>query len=205
MLDTVVAVPLEQHPGTVVSSGAADATAMGSEEQADKDVAAAREARCIHAFEPQVEDVNPDTSGVAEIATLMQQLQDISDAAERSVATEVEAALEGGACLLDDAGRQRLVDMCKDVRKRCEKLSRPERQQKLQAHLADVAARAGQTSSSDDTSAVSDSVPLLEVPRGDKPLSLSDWQIWSMAMPTLFTFGDAANLYPERERERLRC
>ena len=196
----MVAVPLQEHPGTVVSSGAADATVCGSEEQADADVAAAKEARCIHAFEPQVEDVNPDTSGAAEITSLMQQLEDISYAAERSVATEVEAALEGGACLVDDAGRERILDMCKDIRKRCEKLSKPERQQKLQAQLAEIASRSGQTSSSDDNRAASgDAVPLLEVPRGDKPLSLWDWQIWSMAMPSLFTFGDAANLYPHRE------
>ena len=49
----------------MVSSAAGEATALGSEEQNDADVAAAREARCIHAFEPQVEDANPDTSGSA--------------------------------------------------------------------------------------------------------------------------------------------
>ena len=134
------------------------------------------------------------------IVSLMQQLQGISHAAERSVATEVEAALEGGACLVDDAGRERILDMCKDIRQRCEKLSKPERQQKLQTQLAEIASRSGQTSRSDDNSSASGSaIPLLQVPRGDKPLSLWDWQIWSMAMPCLFTYGDAANLYPDRE------
>ena len=51
VLDAVVAVPLEEgHAGTVVGSGAAEATVMGSDEQADADVEAARQARCVYAF-----------------------------------------------------------------------------------------------------------------------------------------------------------
>ena len=34
----------------------------------------------------------------------MQQLEDLDHAAQRSVAAEVESAVEGGACLIDDAG-----------------------------------------------------------------------------------------------------
>ena len=102
VLDVVVAVPLDEHPGTVASSGAGGTTALGSGEQNDADVAAAREARCIHAFEPQVEDANPDTSGSAEVASLLQQLEDISHAAGRSVAMEIEATplwlmIQGGS------------------------------------------------------------------------------------------------------------
>lgn len=206
VLDVVVALPMDEAPGRVANSGAGDATIQGSEEQNDAEVAAAKEARCIHAFEPQVEDVNPDTSGVAEVASLMQQLEDLSNAAERSVAVEIEGSLDGGAGLVDDAGRERILDICKDVRKKCEKLGRAEKQQRLQSHLAEVASRCGLTGSPDDLAAPSSGgMPLLEVPRGDKPLSLWDWQIWSMAMPALFPYGDAANLYPHRQTPLLTC
>ena len=30
-------------------------------------------------------------------------------------------------------------------------------------------------------------------------MSYWDWRIWTMARPTLWCFGDAANLYPDRE------
>ena len=39
----------------------------------------------------------------------------------------------------------------------------------------------------------------LQQPRGRVPLSLWDWRIWTMARPTLWRFGDAGNLYPDRE------
>ena len=39
----------------------------------------------------------------------------------------------------------------------------------------------------------------LVVARGKKPLSLLDWKIWTMARPRLWRYGDAANLYPDRE------
>ena len=39
----------------------------------------------------------------------------------------------------------------------------------------------------------------LRQPRGSVPLSYWDWRIWTMARPTLWRFGDAANLFPDRE------
>ena len=49
---------------------------------------------------------------------------------------EVDSILEGGACLLDEAGRERVQEACRMVIKSAEKLTMPQRQQKLQAELA---------------------------------------------------------------------
>ena len=58
ILDAVVGVPLEESPGQVVAEGPADATAAGEDDRMDADIAAAREARYIAAFEPQTTDFN---------------------------------------------------------------------------------------------------------------------------------------------------
>ena len=42
-------------------------------------------------------------------------------------------------------------------------------------------------------------LPHLYVARGKKLLSLWDWKIWTMFKPKLWRYGDACNLYPERE------
>ena len=41
-------------------------------------------------------------------------------------------------------------------------------------------------------------MPNLRVPRGATPFSLWDWRAWSQARPTLWQYGDAANLAPAR-------
>ena len=87
-------VPLEESPGQVVSEGPGDATAAGEEDRMDADIAAAREARYIAAFEPETRDLNDERSGAMEVTALMQQLEELDQAAQRSVAAEVEPALE---------------------------------------------------------------------------------------------------------------
>ena len=42
-------------------------------------------------------------------------------------------------------------------------------------------------------------IPLLEVPRGRRPLSLWDWKVWPQAKPHLWRYGDASNLYVDEE------
>ena len=62
----------------------------------------------------------------------MRQLEELDQAAQRSVAAEVESAIEGGACLLDEAGRERVLALCKQVRNAARRLTRDEHLQKLQ-------------------------------------------------------------------------
>ena len=57
-MDAVVGAPLEESPWLVAAEGPADATAAGQEERMDADVAAARDARYIAAFEPKTKDFN---------------------------------------------------------------------------------------------------------------------------------------------------
>lgn len=129
--DAVVAVPLEESPGQVVAEGPGDATASGEADRMDADVAAAREARYIAAFEPEVQDLNGGNRGAMEVAALMHQLEELDQAAQRSVAAEVESALESrlgdAACLVDEAGRTRILEICEKVRKSCARLNDAEK------------------------------------------------------------------------------
>ena len=101
----------------------------------------------------------------------MQQLEELDHAEQRSVAAEAESAVESGACLIDDAGRERILDICKQIRDGAANMSRPERLHKLQAELQSAAwgKHACQTSAASD-----DTMPQMQVPRGSTPLSLLD-------------------------------
>ena len=115
ILDKVVAVPIEGDAGTVISSGPADATAAGDAERLDADVEASRQARYISAFETHVGDLNEaKTSGTLEVVALINQLEQLEQTAQRSVAAEAETALESGATLPDEAGRERILALCQD-------------------------------------------------------------------------------------------
>ena len=186
------------------SIGPADATAMGEAERMDVDMAAARDARYVAAFEPEVHDLNGEGRGSMEVSSLMQQLEELDRAAQRSVAAEVESALESRlgdtACLIDEAGRARILDICDKVRTSCERISLAEKKFKLQMELQKTAT--GQQiwqQPIDAPSRSSGELAHLVQPRGKLPLSYWDWRIWTMARPTLWRFGDGANLYPDRE------
>ena len=99
ILDAVVAVAMDS-PGKIVADGPGDATASGEQDCLDADVEAAKQARYISAFEPQVADLNEKSSATAEVVALIQQLENLDRTAQRSVAAEVESAIEGGACLI---------------------------------------------------------------------------------------------------------
>ena len=138
ILDNVIAVPLcdgEGGPGRVVADGPGDATAAGEAERMDADVEAAKQARYISAFSPDDIPGASESSASLEVASLKHQLEELDSASARSVAAEVESAIEGGACLPDDAGRERILELCSKVRASVKKLSQPDRLRKLQAEL----------------------------------------------------------------------
>jgi len=58
-----------------------------------------------------------------EVTALLQQLEELETSAARSLAAEVESAVEGGACLVDDVGRARILAICEQVRSSCQRLS----------------------------------------------------------------------------------
>ena len=115
----MVAVPCGEDPGRVVASGPADATASGEAERQDAEVEAARQARYITAFEEQVRDLNgQEDDGTLEVVALIKQLEALELAAERSVAAEIETLIEGGDCpLRDSVGRERILEMCREIRR----------------------------------------------------------------------------------------
>ena len=214
VLDTVVAVVTDEDSGAPRAAGPGDATAAGSEEADDVEFEAARQQRYISAFCPEDIPVDAEASTVMEVSALQRQLEELDQAAQRSVAAEVESAIEGGACLVDEAGRQRVLELCQELRQRAQKLSRPEHLQRLQSSFATAVHGSCPTGVSDPTACPEGAnkefskegapidtsrIPKLQVPRSSKPLSLFDWRIWTQARPTLWCFGDAANLYPDRQ------
>ena len=199
ILDNVVAIPpdgdVDMHDDCVVASGPGDATAAGQAEAADAEIEAARQSRYISAFSPDDIPGAQESSATLEVAALQQQLEDIQSATKRSIAAEVESAIEGGACLQDDAGRERVLELCRDVRNTAKKLSQPERAQKIQRELHKAAL--GQQSWQQPATEPS-TLAELACPRGSAPLSLLDWKVWAQARPTLWCYGDAGNLDPKR-------
>jgi hypothetical protein len=144
----------------------------------------------------------------------VQQIEELQKATQRSIAAEMESLAEGqgaSALLQDEAGRTRITDLCEQIRKRCARLSSSEMRQDLERLLQQAATgqpahlqRAQEASLEVPATATEPGVmPLMEAPRGRQPLSLFDWKIWSQARPTLWRFGDTANLYPEREQPLL--
>ena len=131
-----MAIQTVEDPGRMVASGTPDATVDGEQDRLDADVGAAKQARYISAFEPQVADLNERNSATAEVVALLNQLEDLDATAQRSVASEVESAIEGGACLTDDVGRTRILDICREVRQNCAKLNVSETRNKLEKELA---------------------------------------------------------------------
>ena len=93
ILDAVVAVPTTSDGDTVISSGPGEATAAGEQDRLDADVEAAKQTRYISAFELQVTDLNEQDNATTEVVSLLQQLEDLDNAAQRSVAAEVESAV----------------------------------------------------------------------------------------------------------------
>ena len=109
VVDAVVAVPMDTQPGDVVAEGPADATAMGAIDRDDRDVQACQDSRYVSAFSEEDIAGGAASASVMQVSALMQQLEDLSATAQRSVAAEAEHAVEGGAALLDTAGRARVL------------------------------------------------------------------------------------------------
>jgi len=220
VLDCVVTVPVgEGGPGQMRQEGPAGAT----EQRTTPD-----EEPVVFAMEPEVSDFNEGRNDVcSRIVTLLQKLEELEAAGARSVAVEMETFVDEQQTLVDHVGRQRILDLCKEIHESCQKLSAGDLRRKLEEELRDAvmgksrwflsssssvssgvatggteAAVSGvgvTTEGALPTSQVDSNKPgHLVVARGKKPLSLWDWKIWTMARPRLWRYGDAGNLF-ERE------
>ena len=195
VLDSVVAVPLDESPGEIVAAGPADATAAGAQDLEDRDVQACKESRYVSAFSEEDIPGAAASAGVLEVTSLIRQLEDLDATAQRSVAKETEHAIESGSALLDEAGRERVLRLCESVRNHAARLSRPERELQLQQDLARAAL--GEPAGAWHAGAEA-TMANLEVPRSTAPLSLFDWKVWAQARPSLWRYGDAGHLDPKR-------
>ena len=217
IIDNVIAVPPDRDEdpdvigggGRVVAGGPGDATAAGATERADTEAEAAKQSRFISAFSPDDIQGAAQSAACLEIASLQHQLEEIDNATKRSVAAEVKSAIEGGAALTDEAGQERILEECRQLRKTCERVTGHQRLHKIQTELQKAAlgqqtwqssAGAGegvdQPQPSQDASE-SGTIAELGCPRGSAPLSLWNWEVWAQARPTLWTYGDAGNLDPK--------
>ena len=100
---------------------------------------------------------------------------------QTSATSNTEQPLEAGSCTATEAAHSGL----EDVAATCS--SRP------------ATSPSASTSPPTNTAAPEGKLPHLYVARGKKLLSLWDWKIWTMVKPKLWRYGDACNLYPERE------
>jgi len=215
ILDCAVEIPMDtEDPGAVLSSGPGDATAAGHADKMDEDVAHERQSRVVSAFHPDDIPGAKAHESCMQITGLQHQLEDLDAAAARSVAAEAESILESqldgnGSCLQDGAGRERILELCAQVRKTAQKATSEQSQHKMLAELQwllqgvdsqtapPAAPSAAQTS---DAAAVSTSttVPHLQVARGSKFFSLFNWEAMTQARPTLWQYGDGAFGDPQR-------
>ena len=139
MVGSVVAMHVETTGGVVAARGPAEATTAGTEDLEDVDVRACQESRYVSAFNEEDIAGHSTSAGALEVTTLMRQLEELDATAQRSVAKETECALESGAALIDEVGRERTLELCHAVKKGAAKLASSQRQQTLQVELARAA------------------------------------------------------------------
>ena len=175
IFDAVVAVQIVKDPRHVVASEPADATVDGGQDRLEPDVDVAKQRLYISVFEPQVVDLNERNSATSEIVALLDQLEDLDATAQRSVASEVESAIEGGVCLTADVGRTRILNICRDAREECQRLDASETRNKLEKEMQQVV------------------------------LGSAKWQreVWSQARPSFWDYSDCCNLFLDRTTDFL--
>ena len=101
--------------------------AAGKEGRRGADTAADREVRFIATFEPEARDLDDEQSGAVGV-TALTLLEEFDQAAQRSVAAEVESApgprLGDAPRLVDDAGSARILGVRQEVRRSRTRLAR---------------------------------------------------------------------------------
>ncbi|CAJ1335646.1 unnamed protein product, partial [Effrenium voratum] len=157
-------------------------------------------------FGNEVEDFNShgrETSMM--LVGMLQKLEELEQAGARSVALEMESMVEEQRTLVDRLGRQKILDLCREIHQSCRQLSAAEQRDRLERELRDaVMGKSRWLNGSQEQPVpieeeqVDRQAPHLLVARGKQPLSWWDWKIWTMAKPRLWRYGDAGNLF-ERE------
>ena len=83
-------------------------------------------------------DFNAEGGGAQEVVTLLQQLEELENAAARSVAVEMESAAQDECTLIDHQGRKRILALCDEVRTQCQRVSSQEKRAQLEKELQDA-------------------------------------------------------------------
>ncbi|CAJ1374089.1 unnamed protein product [Effrenium voratum] len=105
----------------------------------DGDVSRDLSETCVLAMEPQVEDFNShgrETSMM--LVGMLQKLEELEQAGARSVALEMESMVEEQRTLVDRLGRQKILDLCREIHQSCRQLSAAEQRDRLERELRDA-------------------------------------------------------------------
>ena len=136
--DCVVTVPVQGGVGGIVRKGPAESTEQAEAARNDIDAHSSAENRYISALEPEVHDFNAEGEGAQEVVTLLQQLEELENAAARSVAVEMESAAQDESTLIDHLGRKRILALCDEIRTQCQRVSSQEKRAQLEKELQDA-------------------------------------------------------------------
>ena len=155
-----------------------------------------------------LDDDQTQTSELSKIPALQGCLEKMEKQAARVVANEVQALVaEGGYGALDEVGRERLQQICKDFHAQCKHVSREAELRDLQWKIQALATNHGHSEDAEDTtmnaarssSSRSEAPPMnpgdasrpaqLRVPTTRQPYSWWDPKYWSVARPTDFCYG----------------
>ena len=183
VLDCVVAVPVGNGgPGTVMQTGPGEATEAAQSVRQDGDVSRDLSETCVLAMEPQVEDFNSHGRVTSMMLVgMLQKLEELEQAGARSVALEMESMVEEQRTLVDRLGRQKILDLCREIHQSCRQLSAAEQRDRLERELRDaVMGKSRWLNGSQEQPVpieeeqVDRQAPHLLVARGKQPLSLWD-------------------------------
>lgn len=135
VLDCVVAVPVgEDGPGVVRQSGPAEATEVAQQARDSSE-----SETCVLAMEPQVQDFNAHGREISMlVVSMLQKLEELQEAGARSVALEMETMVDEQRTLVDELGRQTILDLCRQIHDSCRQLSAAEKQSRLERELRDA-------------------------------------------------------------------
>lgn len=131
ILDCVVTVPVGQEgPGKMRQEGPAGATEQRTTSDDDP---------IIFALESEVSDFNESGNEVCNrVVMLLQKLEELDAAGARSVALEMECAVQEQPTILDEQGRRHIMQLCKEIHESCQKLSARDLKTKLEEELSNA-------------------------------------------------------------------
>ena len=131
ILDCVVTVPVgEDGPGIMRQEGPAQAT---------EGHVLVQQEETVFAMESLVQDFNERQSDLSsKVVLLLEKLDELEAAGSRSVSVEIASRISEDSNLVDHIGRERVLQLCDEIKQTCAKLSAREARTHLEEQLRDA-------------------------------------------------------------------